>query len=91
MAWDAKLSQLLVKHSQPTDELRRVNLQNVAELTVLAALKTVAGSKKRRSKRAQVARQCKELSATPFFAAFSTLLTGREDYKNFCEALRIEN
>lgn len=87
----AELSQLTEKHRELSEKLNRMKTQNAADPTVVNDQKSVAGGCERPNKRAVMARQCKESSTTPSTAAFSALLADREDYKNCCEALTIEN
>lgn len=66
-------------------------MQNAAEPTVLNDLKSVAGNGDRANKRGWVERQSRGSSTTPSTAAFHALLAKREDYKNRCKALTLEN
>lgn len=90
-AKDAELSQLSVKSSELIDVLNCVKSQSAARAICWDDEKSVAGNCKRPNRRAWMARQYKESSTTPSMAAFSVVLAGREDYKNRCEALTVEN
>lgn len=56
-AMSAEFSQLSAKHSELTNELSRVSLQNAVGAAVLSDLKLVAGNCERPNKRAEVTRQ----------------------------------
>lgn len=87
----AELSHLSAKKSGLTDELIRVKSQSAAGAPALDNPKLAASNSERPSKRAWMARQCKESSTTLSTATFFALLAEREDYKYSCESLTIEN
>lgn len=87
----AELLQLLAKYGGLSDGLRVVRLQPAAGTTVSANLKSAAGRCERFAQSAKMTRPCKESSTTASKAAFSALLTERDDLKNCCEASTLEN
>lgn len=62
-----------------------------AGATVTDDLISIASACDRPGKRAESAQSCAELSTTPPKVSFLALLTVRDDLKNCCEGLALEN
>lgn len=81
---------MFAKNGELVDELCRIKTQGADGDSVLDDLKLAAGSRDRPSKRAEMARPCKVLSATTSTAEFSVLLAKQVDFKNRRETLTVE-
>lgn len=86
-----ELPEMLAKNGELASELRRLEVQSAAGGTVSDNGRLVAGSCARPSKRAEVARPCKDSFTTPSTAALPALLAERKDYMNRCETSTLEN
>lgn len=90
-ARSTKLLQLSAKHLDLIDKLSRLNSLHAPGAIALVDLTSVAGARERPAKRAKKTRTCKEAFSTHFTAAFSALLTERDDPENYFEALTLED
>lgn len=91
VAKSTELSQSSALNVEMSNEPNRGKLQIAAGDTLSDDLRSVAGACKRPAKRAKMTRQCKCLSSIPSTLVFSTRLEEKDDLKNCCEALTLEN
>lgn len=87
----AALLQFSANYVEWTDELSCLELQSLAEDTVVDNLRSVAGTCERSAKRAQLTRRCKNSFAASSTAAFSALLAEQDDFENCREALMLKS
>lgn len=85
------LLQPFAAHVEMNNKLSRMKSQHTAVATMLGHPKAVAYACKRPTNCAKRTRSCKELSATLLTAEFLALVTKRDDLKNLCETLTMEN
>lgn len=88
---NAALLQLYVKHVELTHESSCLKLQSATGDTVSKDPKLIAVECESPAKRVNLMHRCKDSSATLSFMALSALLAERDESKNRCEALNLQN